>query len=390
MIPPFSFKAVPEIIFGHGSIGKLVNQIQQSVKTVLLITGRKSFTESKHYEILVSQIAENRITCHCEAIDSEPTPQIINDIVHQNVERSIDLVIAIGGGSCLDAGKAIAAMLIEEGDITDYLEGVGHKNPSGDKVVFYAVPTTSGTGSESTANAVIRSVGTDGFKKSLRHKNYIPNLALIDPELTVGCPPEITAACGMDCFTQLLEAYLSTKSSPLTDALALEGLKAVERSLLSCYRAGDNLDARGDLSYAALLSGIVLTSAGLGTVHGFASGLGGLYPVPHGIVCGTLMAPANELTLRMLKKNPGNGVALGKYSKLGLLFSKKDNQTESWYQDYFIEALWRFTEELKIPKLSTFGIPSSDIERIVSIGSNKYNPYTLGKEHFREILTHRI
>src|SRR5512133_1837873 len=162
-------------------------------------------------------------------------------------------------------------MMYKQESVTWFLEGVGTMEHPGTKLPFIAVPTTSGTGSETTKNAVISNTGIKGFKKSLRHDNFVPDIAIIDPVLTVSCSPEITAACGMDCFTQLTEAFLSVKSGSLTDAIAIEGFKAIKRSLKKCYSDGHDLEARAGMSYAALTSGICLANAGLATVHGFAS-----------------------------------------------------------------------------------------------------------------------
>ena len=325
-------------------------------------------------------------------ISSEPSPEMIDTIVADPAFAEIDLVIAIGGGSTIDAGKAISAMLAEKENVSRFLEGVGTLFPSGRKLPFIAIPTTSGTGSEATSNAVISSIGDQGFKNSLRHDNFIPNLALVDPTLTLSCSTKLTVACGMDCFTQLVEGYLSTKSSSFTDALAIDGLKAIHRSLRQVFADGSNLQARTDLSYAALLSGIILTNSGLGTVHGFASVIGGLFAIPHGVVCGTLMAPVNGFTLASLRKTTGGNdhPALGKYARLGKIFSQLKNKTISWYQDYFIEEIKQLTDDLDIPKLSKYGLTTADVQKIVAKTGNKYNPIQLSKEELTSILYSRI
>ena len=184
----------------------------------------------------------------------------------------------------MDAGKSISAMLTKTESIKEYLEGIGTKKHDGKKMPFVAVPTTSGTGSEATKNAVISEIGGRGFKKSLRHDNFVPDSVVIDPRLMISCPQNVTAASGMDVFSQLIEGYLSTNSSPMTDALALSGLRYIKEGLLKSYETGDDIDARGKVAYASYLSGVVLANAGLGTVHGFASPIGGYFDIPHGVV----------------------------------------------------------------------------------------------------------
>ena len=229
------------------------------------------------------------------------SPGLIDSVVRESSDKKYDLVVAIGGGSVIDAGKAISAMMYKTDSLTDFLEVVGHKEHPGTKLPFIAVPTTSGTGSEATKNSVISEVGKEGFKRSLRHDNIVPDIALVDPELTLSCSPEITAASGMDCFTQLTEAYISDKSNQYTDALAIEGLRSVKASLVKSYIDGGDIEARTGMSFAALTSGICLANAGLGVVHGFASSVGGMYNIPHGLVCGTLMAVSNKINVRELE-----------------------------------------------------------------------------------------
>ncbi len=390
MVSSFSFKTFPQIIFGSGKLTELENILCRFGSHPLLVLGNRSFAKSGHHDVLRKIFSRLDIQVHTVHVDSEPTPAIIDSIVADFCQGEVDLIIAIGGGSTLDAGKALAAMLEEGGEVSRFLEGVGTEIPSGRKLPFIAIPTTSGTGSEATSNAVLRSVGRQGFKSSLRHDNFIPNLALVDPILTLSCPPKITVACGMDCFSQLVEGYLSTNSSSLTDVLALEGIRAIHRSLRTVCSDGDNLSARIDLSYAALLSGIVLSNSGLGTVHGFASALGGLFAIPHGEVCGTLMAPANALTLKKLRKNTDDHPALAKYTQLGRIFSSRRNKTDIWFQDFFIENLERLADELDIAKLSKYGVTSADITKIVEKTGNKYNPAQLAKEDLANILYSRI
>jgi len=210
-------------------------------------------------------------------VSGEPSPEVVDRIA---ASLEADVVVAIGGGSAIDAGKAVAAMAEEGGSIVDYLEEVGTKPPTGRRRFLVAVPTTAGTGSEATANAVISRVGASGFKKSLRHEGYIPDIALIDPELALDCPPAVTAASGLDAITQLLEGFVSTGGNPLTDALGRSGLATAGRSFSRAVHEGD-LIARSAMAYAAYLSGVILAIAGLGIVHGIASPLGGAYPVPH-------------------------------------------------------------------------------------------------------------
>jgi alcohol dehydrogenase class IV len=211
MVTKFSFAATPHIHFGSGKIKLLPNIIEGFGSKVLLITGKKSFIQSDHWDQLLLQFESAKIHWSHFVIDKEPTPAMVDLCTEENKNDMPDVVIAIGGGSVMDAGKAIAAMLCHDGSVKDYLEGVGTKPPSGMKVPFIAVPTTSGTGSEATKNAVISEVGQNGFKKSLRHDRYVPDLAIVDPELTIDCPHEITAQSGMDAFTQLLESYVIDK-----------------------------------------------------------------------------------------------------------------------------------------------------------------------------------
>jgi alcohol dehydrogenase len=335
----------------------------------------------------------SRATLHYALIDHEPTPEAIDSITAAHAELEIDGVIAIGGGSVIDAGKAVSAMLPSGEHIEKFLEGVGNRQPDGSKLPFVAVPTTAGTGSEASANAVITRPGPEGYKRSLRHDNYIPDFALIDAELMTSCPPELTASCSMDAFTQLVEGFLSTRASAFTDGVAWSGLEAVQRSLLRVYQDGEDLQARGDMAYAALCSGIVLANAGLGIIHGLAPALGSMFGIPHGTVCGTLMAAGNELTLKGLHEGidnqHGSTQALSKYRRLDRLFCPdgaeggKDGQR-------FIDRLYQLTEKLQLPKLSAFGAEARQLETIAGMAANKNNPVDLSRADITSLLLKRL
>ncbi|MCG8701232.1 MAG: iron-containing alcohol dehydrogenase, partial [Bacteroidales bacterium] len=263
MINSFKFIHTPDVVFGCGAVKKLAQYCLSFGENILLVHGR-SFESRKQGETILNELHKNTNRLYKYCIETEPSPVNVDGAVELYSNQSVDVVVAIGGGSVIDAGKAISAMLATRGSVKDYLEGVGTKVPNGEKIPFIAVPTTAGTGSETTKNAVITQLGENGFKKSLRHDNYVPNLAIVDPELTVSCSPDITAASGMDALSQLLESYLSTTASPMTDALALQGILMILQSIEQAYEDGNNLEARSNLSYAAMLSGITLANAGLG------------------------------------------------------------------------------------------------------------------------------
>jgi len=390
MTASFQFSRTPKIIFGNGGFSRLPSMIKQYGRRVILVTGKRSFEEGPHSKDLFQALETEYVEFRIVNIAGEPSPEMIDSAVSDLRPFRADAVAAIGGGSVMDAGKAISAMLKLEDQITDFLEDVGTREHPGTKVPFIAIPTTSGTGSEATKNAVISRTGRNGFKKSLRHDNFVPDIALIDPELTLNCPRDITAASGMDCFSQLTEAWLSTKANPYTDALALEGLKTIKSSLLECYENGGNPEARAGMSFAALTSGICLANAGLGAVHGFASSVGGLYEIPHGLICGTLMAVTNELTLRKLISNRSDSPALKKYAILGGLFLDVQKKSDEDQASAFIYFLHELTAKLNLPGLQKSGVQVKDIPEICRNTGMKNNPVKLDEAELTEILERRL
>jgi alcohol dehydrogenase class IV len=390
MVRPFLFARTPKIVFGVGSIVELPALARTFGNDILLVTGGSSFMNSKHGEYLLHTFELMGIRYHHVVVSREPSPEIIDQTVIRHRETTIRLVVAIGGGSVIDAGKAISAMIGQTASVRDFLEGVGSKEHPGTKIPFVAIPTTSGTGSEATKNAVISQIGTSGFKKSLRHDNFVPDVAILDPELTLNCPPDITAASGMDCFTQLVEAYVSDKATSLTDAMAFDAIGKLKSALPRAWRLGLDIESRSDMSYAALVSGICLANAGLGAVHGFASSIGGLFNVPHGTVCGTLMAPANDMNVKRLREQNNESPALTKYAALGQLFSDETQKSPEFYIDHFIHVLYEWTEMMNINRLGKYGIMNQDIDKIIPLTDLKNNPVKLSSEDLKEILFTRI
>jgi alcohol dehydrogenase class IV len=377
----------PNIEFGIGKRKLLIEKILDFGKRILLVTGRSSFLETPYWEEIEKSFKTSQINFELVQIRKEPTPELIDEAVRSFNDYYPDVIIAIGGGSVLDAGKAISAMLTVGAPVINYLEGVGDgRTHPGTKIPFFALPTTSGTGSEATKNAVISHVGENGFKKSLRHDNFIPDLALIDPELTIHCPENISTWSGMDAFTQLLESYLSTAASPLTDAIAISGLEMINKFLEPVVEDGTDLEARSGMAYAAFCSGITLANAGLGIVHGFASSIGGRIDIPHGLVCASLMGVSNEITLNMLLKEDPDNQGVLKYAEIGKMFHGSSDRDNMFYAEFLINKIYDLTLKFKLPKLREFGLEPDLIPGILENTSNKNNPTKLLEVDMKEIL----
>ncbi len=390
MIDSFRFSSLPEIRFGPGKRHELKEVLLPLGKKVLLLTGSSSIHNSGHGKTIIRNLEEGGFFFAHESISHEPSPSLVDSIVEKGRALGAEVVVAVGGGSVMDAGKAVSAMIPVEGSIRSYLEEVGDRIHPGHKIPFIAMPTTSGTGSEMTKNAVISEVGEEGFKKSLRHENFIPEVAIIDPEMMLSCPASLTASAGMDAFTQLLESYVSTASNPITDALALQGLKQIKKYLLRAYLEGeDNLEARSGMALAAMFSGITLAQAGLGLVHGFASPLGAHFRIPHGVVCGSLMAPVFGHTIDLLMEK-GSEPALQKLVIASKVFADFKYKQDREYLQAFKEKLYHISDLLELPQLSDFGFEEKDIPCILERTSHKYHPVKLSSELMRECLLSRI
>ncbi len=393
---PFSFNLarLPRVVFGAGQIACVPNLVARHGPHILIVTGGESFLRGTHWPALSGALAARGINYHLVQTIGEPSPSFVDATVHAHKHLRIDCVLGIGGGSALDAAKAIAGLLKPGNSVMDHLEGVGPELPyQGPATPFIAVPTTAGTGSEATKNAVLSVHGMDGFKKSFRDEQLVADYAVIDPDLLATCPPDVIAANGMDAFTQLLESFVSSKANPLTDALALSGIEKIRDALLPLYEGhGDAHEHRAAMAYSALLSGITLAQVGLGSVHGLASPLGAFFPIPHGTVCGTLVAAATRINIRAMELRQPLNLALGKYAHVGRLLARQ-NLKDAEAQAALIEILTDWTQRLRLPRLGNFQVSHADIPRIVanSRGSSmKTNPIDLTDSEIADVILARL
>lgn len=396
-IGAFEVARLPRIVFGEGRLAELPRIVAAYGRRMLLVTGQRALRASPHWAPLERSLNEAGIVWELMQVEGEPSPQLVDEAVTQLRDRDIEVVVGIGGGSVLDAAKAVAGLLRTGNSVMDHLEGVGPQLPyEGPAVPFIAVPTTAGTGSEATKNAVLSVRGAQGFKKSFRDEKLVAQVALVDPALLATCPPEVMAANGMDAFTQLLESYLSIKASPFTDALALSGMEAVRDGFFAAWRGGDCEAARRGracMAYAALVSGITLAQAGLGSVHGLASPLGAFFPIPHGVVCGTLVAAATAVNIEALEARAPDSPALEKYAHVGRLLTRAPDLERREALVRLVHILERWTEELGLARLGRYGVGEADIARIVahSRGSSmKTNPIVLDDEEIARVLRKRL
>lgn len=395
-IAAFNIARLPRIEFGSGSLSKLPSLAAQYGKQALLITGNRSFIESDAGKHLLAALDAQQIAAGIEHIGEEPSPMWVDDVVSRWKTNAVDVVIGIGGGSPLDAAKSVAGLLRVNHSVMDYLEGVGPElDYQGPAVPFIAVPTTAGTGSEATKNGVLSIQGK--FKKSFRHDKLVAEYTLIDPDLLSTCPPALIAANGMDAFTQLMESYVSSRSNPFTDALAMSGMKAVKESLLVWYEGNGTADelrqARENMAYAALLSGICLAQTGLGSVHGLASPLGAFFPIPHGAVCGTLVAEATKVNIDAMEERDADNPALDKYVEVGKLFRGRRHLDPVEARVFLVHILEKWTQTMDLPRLSAYGVTDADIPNIVANArgsSMKTNPIVLTDDEIAGIVSARL
>jgi alcohol dehydrogenase len=386
---------IPRITFGPGAFRRLPGIVAGLGTRVLLVTGGRSLAASGRREELLASLAGVSVSVEGEiAIADEPSPAVVDAAVRAHRGGRIDVVLGIGGGSVLDGAKAIAGLLRSGDSVLGHLEGLpGYRPYAGTPVPLVEVPTTAGTGSEATRNAVLSERGPAGFKRSFRDERLVAADAVIDPDLLAGAGPARIAAHGMDAVTQLLEAYVSTKAAPVTDVLALAGLEAAGDALLRWHAEPDGPAApaaRSRMAYAALLSGICLAHAGLGGVHGLASPLGAQLPIPHGVACGATLAGITAANVAALAMRDPGSVALGRYATLGrVLAGLPETTPPSEAREALVAELRRWTAALAIPGLGSYGLTERGIPAVVadSRGSSmRTNPIPLTDEELAAVL----
>ncbi len=435
----FSIGRVPRIEFGSGRIDMLPGIVARHGGHALLVTGRHSFRASERWPRLRLGLEREGIAFEELSVSGEPSPALIDDSVRRFREANLDVVVGIGGGSVLDTAKAVAGLLRNGNSVLDHLEGVGAGLPyRGPAVPFVAVPTTAGTGSEATRNAVLSVPG--GYKKSFRDEQLVAQEAVVDPDLLATCPPELIAADGMDALTQLLESFVSSRANPFTDALALSGLEAARDGLRFWYEsvaadgarstadgtsamgvasspsgvtpspssrgfrrdgvaddavstgavADDAIaSARARMAYAALCSGITLAQAGLGAAHGLASPLGAFFPIPHGAACGAVLVEATRANLAALRERDPRSAALVRYAIAGRLLAGDASLDDREARAALVQVLAGWTAELHIAGLARFGLRDADVARVVaeSRGSSmRTNPVVLTDDEIAGIV----
>jgi alcohol dehydrogenase class IV len=382
----FEFATATRIIFGVGTVRELAPAARQMGRRALFVTGLPPEPSAR----LTHQLEGAGVLCASFAVAIEPTLDLIQQGAQFAREEQCDLVIGFGGGSAIDAGKAIAALLTNRGDLMDYLEVIGKgKSLSVASAPFIAVPTTAGTGAEVTRNAVLASP-EHKVKVSLRSPRLLARLAVIDPELTFDLPPAITAHTGLDALTQVMEPYVSNRANPLTDGFCVEGIRRVSRSLRRAYHAGHDAEARTDMSLASLLGGLALANAGLGVVHGFAAPLGGMFPSPHGAVCAALLPHGMEVNIRALRARAPERESLRRYQEVARLLTGQPSATA----EDGVEWVREICQELSIPPLSSYGIREADVPVLVEKASHassmKGNPLVLTADELREVLARAL
>ena len=374
----FEFATATQIIFGEGTAAGLPELVRTFGTRPMVVTG----ASTDRAAWLISALAAEAF-----AVPSEPTVELVREGVKRIRSAGCDVIVSIGGGSAIDAGKAIAAIATNGGEPLEFLEVVGRgRTISTPPLPFIAAPTTAGTGSEVTRNAVLGSI-EHGVKASLRSPLMLPRVALVDPELTYEMPRTITACTGLDALTQLIEPYVSSRANPLVDALCMDGIRRVGGALRRAYNDGGDRDARSDMALGSLFGGLALANAGLGVVHGFAAPLGGSWKAPHGALCAALLPHGMAANVAALRRRAQQHPALERYAVLARLLT---GLPEASAEDG-IEWVRSLCAELNVPALHTWGVTEADlpgvVEKAAHASSMKANPLQLTSGELLELVT---
>jgi alcohol dehydrogenase class IV len=374
----FEFATATRIIFGEATASALPELIRTFGTRPMVVTGASS-------ERAASLIAA--LNAETFAVPGEPTVELVREGALLVQRAGCDVIISIGGGSAIDAGKAIAAIAMNGGEPLEFLEVVGKgRTISVSPLPFIAVPTTAGTGSEVTRNAVLGSTG-HGVKASLRSPLMLPRVAVVDPELTYGLPAAMTASTGLDALTQLIEPYVSARANPIVDAICVDGIRRVAGALRRVYHDGMDRDSRRDMSLGSLFGGLALANAGLGVVHGFAAPLGGSFKAPHGALCAAVLPHGMAANVAALRARAPQSSALERYAAIArLLTGQPDASAENG-----IEWVRLLCVELGVPGLRAWGVNDADlpgvVEKAAHASSMQANPIQLTHEELLAVLT---
>jgi alcohol dehydrogenase class IV len=377
----FEFAAPTRILFGEGRLHEAAPLVARMGSRALVVQGRIARGES-----LVQQLHARGVATATLIVEVEPSVSLVERGVSRARSEQCDVVVALGGGSVIDTGKAIALLLTNTAPTRDYLEVIGKGQPlTNAPAPLVAIPTTAGTGAEVTRNAVLMAE-QERVKVSLRSASMIAAVAIIDPVLTYSLPPNVTASSGLDALTQCIEPYVSAQANPLSDAVAREGIRRAAGALRRAFHDGADVAARRDMAIASLCSGLALANAKLGAVHGFAAPLGGMFPVPHGAACARLLPSITEINVRALRAREATSPAIGRYEEIARIVSgSADARPEDlavWLRD--------LVEELGVPRLATYGVDEKNSEPIVAAArqanSMKGNPIVLTDDELTEAL----
>ncbi len=381
----FEFVSAGRIIFGRGALSKVGPLAAGMGTRVCVVSGRNT----QRSRPLTQELGANGLHWTVFSVPGEPTTDTVMEGAAHARSEETDLVIGMGGGSVVDAGKAIAALLTNEGNLLDYLEVIGQGRALTQRPAPYvAIPTTAGTGAEVTKNAVIESP-EHRVKVSMRSPLMVPQVAVVDPELTLSMSREVTAFTGLDALTQLIEAFVSKKATPLTDGICREGLIRVTALPRACADGSDG-DAREAMSLSSLFSGLVLTNGGLGAVHGFAGPFGGMFPAPHGAVCAALLPHVMGANISALKKAADGQATLARYDDIARILTGDPVAGAGDGVDW----VRRICEDLEVPSLTGLGLTTSEIPNLVEkaqkASSMKGNPVSLNETDLTRILENAL